>query len=447
MAYVTEKIPEFIVDHEQMYYHRIMFDLATAVAEVERATDALARGLEPDEVLASDAMSLVKRLAKAERQLAGVKMRLAGRVAETPVWQHRGHRSAAHWLASESGTSVAEAVSTLQTAERAKALPATTDALRDGRLSRSQAAAVADAAEAVPEAEADLLGLAERESLKGLRDEAARRKQAGIDEQARHAAIHASRHVRFGTDADGAATMSVRATTSAMAEIRAGIAHFQSEVFERARRDGLREPFEAYAVDGLVAMARAAMCPGADASTRTPTKVIVRVDHTALVRGHVEPGETCDIADVGPIPVAEVRSLFDSNDPFVAVVGTDRKGRITTVSHLGRRKVVTVAALLDHLVEHGHDVTVARTSRRPDVYQRTALDWTTPTCSVVGCDQPRREIDHRDDWALTHHTVLHELDPYCKFHHYLKGHKGYRLESGNGRRRMLPPGPDPPAPP
>ena len=66
----------------------------------------------------------------------------------------------------------------------------------------------------------------------------------------------------------------------------------------------------------------------------------------------------------------------------------------------------------------------AGSSRRPDAYQRTALDWTTPTCSVVGCDQPRREIDHRDDWARTHHTVLHELDPYCKFHHYLKGHKG-----------------------
>ena len=102
--------------------------------------------------------------------------------------------------------------------------------------------------------------------------------------------------------------------------------------------------------------------------------------------------------------------------------------------------------LVDHLVEDGHDVTVARTSR-PDVDRCTALDWTTPTCSVAGCDQPRREIDHRDDWARTHHTVLHELDPYCKFHHYLKGHKGYRLETGTGRRRLLPPDPDPPHPP
>ena len=298
-----------------------------------------------------------------------------------------------------------------------------------------------------PRPKPTLLGLAERDSLKGLRDEAARRKQAGIDEQARHAAIHASRHVRFGTDADGAATMSVRATTSAMAEIRAGIAHFQSEVFERARRDGLREPFEAYAVDGLVAMARAAMSPGSDRSKRTPTKVIVRIDHSALARGHVEPGETCDIANVGPIPVAEVRSLFDAGDAFVAVVGTDEKEQVTTVAHLGRRKVVSVDVLVDQLVEHGHDVTAARLSRRPDVYQCTALDWTTPTCSVAGCDQPRREIDHRDDWVRTHHTVLHELDPYCKFHHYLKGHKGYRLETGMGRRRLLPPDPDPPHPP
>jgi hypothetical protein len=311
-----------------------MFDLAAAVAEVERATDALARGLEPDEVLASRAMALVKRMAKAERQLAGAKMRLAGRVAETPVWQHQGHRSAAHWLASESGTSVAEAVSTLQTAARVKQLPATTDALREGRLSRPQAAAVTDAAEVAPAAEAALPGPADRESLKGLRDEAVRRKQAGLDEQARHEAALASRHVRFGADADGAATMSVRTTTSAMAEIRAGIAHFQSGIFEQARRDGRRDPFEAYAVDGLVAMARAAMHPGGDAHTRTPTKVIVRVDHAALARGHVDPGETCDIPCVGTIPVAEVTSLLDAGEAFVAVVGTDAQDRVTTVAHL-----------------------------------------------------------------------------------------------------------------
>ncbi len=71
---------------------------------MEQAIDRVARGLEPEVVTASAAMGLLKTVAKSERQLAGVKMRLAGRVAETPVWQHQGHRSPAHWLAGQSST-------------------------------------------------------------------------------------------------------------------------------------------------------------------------------------------------------------------------------------------------------------------------------------------------------------------------------------------------------
>jgi len=249
-----------------------VFDLAAAVAEVEQAIDRLARGLEPEQVTASAAMRLVRTLGRCERQLGGVKMRLAGRVADTPVWQHPAHRSPAHWLAGESGSSVAEAVGVLETATAVKDLPATLDAVRDGSLSRAQAAAIADAAAVAPDAEADLLALAGRDSLKALRDEAARRKTAHLDEHERHARVHASRHVRFGTEPDGAATMSVRATTEVMAEIRAGIAHFQDLEFEAARKAGRRDPFEAYAVDGLAAMARAAMARAAMGGGATATR-------------------------------------------------------------------------------------------------------------------------------------------------------------------------------
>jgi hypothetical protein len=102
--------------------------------------------------------------------------------------------------------------------------------------------------------------------------------------------VHASRHVRFGSEPDGAATMSVRTTTDAMAEIKAAVAHHQTKIFELARKEGLRDPFEAYAADGLLAMARASLSGGT--GKRLPTKIIVRVDHTALVRGHVEPASS-----------------------------------------------------------------------------------------------------------------------------------------------------------
>src|SRR5579862_9792933 len=167
-----------------------MFEIRAAVERLCGAVDALARGLDPEVVPASACLGLVADVARAERQLAGVKARLAGRVAETPIWQRQGHRSAAHWLAGQSGTSVAEAVSVLQTAELLKGLPAVTDAVVDGKLSRAQSAAVADAASVAPGAEGDLLAIAQKESLKGLKDEAARRKVAHLDEQARWQRVH-----------------------------------------------------------------------------------------------------------------------------------------------------------------------------------------------------------------------------------------------------------------
>ena len=212
------------------------------LADLERAVDAVVVGCDPDLVTASCAMELVGRIDRLERRLAGLKMGLAGRVAESQVWKHRGDRSAAHWLAGQAGTSVADAVNTLETASRLKDLPATAAAVRDGRLSKAQAHTVADAAAVAPDAEADLIGLAGRESVKALRDEGARRKQAHVDENARYEAIRASRHVRFGTDPDGAATMGVRTTPDAMAEIKAAIAFYQTKIFEVARNSRAAGP-------------------------------------------------------------------------------------------------------------------------------------------------------------------------------------------------------------
>ena len=135
----------------------------------------------------------------------------------------------------------------------------------------------------------------------------------------------------------------------------------------------------------------------------------MRVDHAALVRGHTEPGEICEVAGLGPIPVAAARELMA--DAFIAAVVT-RGVDVTTVAHLGRR---------------------------PTAYQETALEWQAPVCSVAGC--PRTvaiEHDHRTPWAEAQTTATDNLDPLCHFHHELKTHRGYRLEPGTGRRRLLP---------
>ena len=84
----------------------------------------------------------------------------ARRVEESNVWRHDGDRSAAHFLAHKTGTTVGQAISTLEVAHRLEDLPATDEAFRGGALSEVQAAAVTAAAEADPTAEQALLAKA-----------------------------------------------------------------------------------------------------------------------------------------------------------------------------------------------------------------------------------------------------------------------------------------------
>ena len=83
--------------------------------------------------------------------------------------------------------------------------------------------------------------------------------------------------------------------------------------------------------------------------------VMVRVDLDALLRGHAEGDECCEIDDQGPIPVPMARDM--ANDSFLRLV-FHRSGDIRAVSHLGR----TINQQL-----------------------RTALVFRDRTCVVPGC--------------------------------------------------------------
>src|SRR5207244_6870412 len=86
-------------------------------------------------------------------------------------------RSAAHFIAHKTGTSVGRTQAALETAERLAQLPATAEAFRAGTLSEIQAEAVASAAAANPNEERRLL---ERPAgtYKHLRDECRRARHA-----------------------------------------------------------------------------------------------------------------------------------------------------------------------------------------------------------------------------------------------------------------------------
>lgn len=391
-----------------------MFDGSEIVAIRERL-GRFAAAFDPALLAAADAAALVAHAAAIESMAATVKALAAKRVADTSLWKAGGDRTPAHHLARTTGTTIGHARELLDTAGRLGSLPATDAAARRGELSASQVAAIADAATVAPDAEARLVATAKATSLGELRDECVRTKTAALpDPEAHHRAIHAGRFARRRTCADGAAELVYRSTTDEVAAVWSAVQGFADREFTRARADGRRESFDAYAADGLLAMARAAASGGAPGA-RPPrsAKVIVRIDHAALVRGRVRSGEVCEVAGVGPVAVAAVRDMLASGDPFVAAVVT-RGTDITRVVHLGRR---------------------------PVALQRTALEWRSPSCSALGCTQAARlETDHRIDWAATRHTTLDELDLLCTHHHALKTRENWQLVAGVGKRRMVPPG-------
>jgi len=136
-----------------------------------------------------------------------------------------------------------------------------------------------------------------------------------------------------------------------------------------------------------------------DIIDRSPTcSVMVRVDLSALLRGHAVEGELCEIDGQGPIPVPMARDM--ANDSFLRLV-FHRAGDIRAVSHLGR--------------------TINRTLR-------TALAHRDRMCVVPGCGVHfGLEIDHVIPVADDGPTEIDNLALLCSHHHFLKTYEGWTL--------------------
>ena len=384
----------------------------------------LVRGLDAERLAPSDAVALVDWFAEVERLVVAGKAIAAGAAAAGGTWRATGDRSAADWLAKRTGTTVGEARSVLDTAERIAPSSATDAAFRNGDLSLKQAEAVAAGAGADPAAEQALLDAARSRSLQELRDESARvRAAAEPDPAARHERIHRSRYWRRWTDAEGGRCGAYRLTPEAAAVVEAAAQPFIDAAIDAARRTGEHEPSDAYAADGLVAMATATTrgASAGDGSTPRPRggrgrrrlrdrrELIGLVDLAALQRGDVAAGETCEIAGVGPVPVEVARRVFGD-------------------------------ALLRIVIRDGCDIrTVVHTGRTANALQETAvLVRDGGRCVRPRCPLPISEIDHITGFSATRTTTLDDLGGLCGHDHDLKtrhGHTYERLADGRIRWR------------
>ena len=134
--------------------------------------DAVVAELEPERADVDGALDLIALFARVRKAAAAGEAVVARRVDECGAHRSTGHRSTAHLLAELGGTTLGRAADVVDTGKRLRDRPATDAALRAGAVSIEQAHAVMAAAEADPDAEAELLALAGRESLRRLAERA-----------------------------------------------------------------------------------------------------------------------------------------------------------------------------------------------------------------------------------------------------------------------------------
>jgi hypothetical protein len=377
---------------------------------MRRQREFLAR-LDPDTLTGRDAARLLEYFSKLERLGTAGSMVVAPVVDDRLVWRQEGHRSAASYLAEKTGRTEGQANGVLETARQLGDLPETAVCLRRGDFSAAQIKEIASAAAVHPAAEAELLDVAARTGLKGLRTRCQKMKAIAsweTGEMGRYNAIRKSRFFRHSIEPDGAVRLEARLTPGDGARIVEAVKAKATVFFEEARAAGQYESMSAYAADGLVSLAADAVL-GIGTGIARPT-VVLRVDLAALKRGETEGDEVCEIPGIGPVPLASAtRALGDAFVKIVIAEGRD----VGNVCHLGR----SVPA---HVV--------------------TALEERDPVCAVPKCDMTSRlENHHLVPFTDGGPTRLSNLVRICKWHHDLLTYEGWTLEGRPGDWSWHPP--------
>lgn len=415
------------------YVDRVLEELK----EIRDKSRRLLGSFEPRLYSGEDAVRLVEEMSELERMFTAGKLKAAIRVEETRVHEKDGHTRAGSWLAEITGEPVGTAIGGLETMRSAIKHSVVGEALSKGEISVAQAKQIASACEASPDEAPSLLDAATDLSFDQLKkrcDQVRFGSKSNAEEIDRYERLRRSRSCRTWVDHQGAGHLEAKMTPDALSVLRQCLAPFERQVLgQNPDRD---EPRAAYQADALVAMAKAAItgagANGADTAAgtadaagadgaggaggtkkrrRTTPQILlsIRADLEALKRGHAIAGETCEIPGIGPVPVEVARSVLGE-------------------------------ALLELVITDGTDVsTVVTDSRTIRKALRVALRERDQVCCVPGCNtSDPLEVDHYvTDFIAGGTTEASNLARICTWHHYVKTHKGWRLEGGPGHWRFV----------
>ena len=388
--------------------------IVSDLEEFRKSAHRVCESFEPKDVSGEVAGWIVDVADEIEKLSASIKLRAAGRVEETGLYKHQGHRTAGQWLATKTGEPVGKEISQLETLKAAERHPVVENALRNGELSVERAKQITAAADRFPEHAGQLVEASSKQGFDEFKktcDQIRFAARSVEDEITRHERMRKSRNCRMWTDSEGFGRIDAKLTPDSYAVVKSNLERFENEVFDNARAEGAHESRQAYKADALVAMAeascsRAGLQKSEGTTTKSPiqTQVRIRVDLDALMRGYAEAGETCEIPGVGRVAVPVAR----------AVLGE---------------------ALLELVITNGVDVsTVVSDTRYIRRALNIALEERDPTCVVPGCNATQfLERDHwRTDFAKKGKTEIDNLARLCTYHHREKTHGGWVLGGGPG---------------
>jgi hypothetical protein len=405
---------------------------AGEVTELVTHLHTLASRFDPDQIPDGDVAGLVVDLGRAGRLVDGMLTRAARRATETSAHETTGAKDAATLIATATGTSTAQAKKMLKTSEQLVDQPDVDKAVTDGTLSTDQAVVVSETVADAPEKAGELIVDATSQTLPELRKKARDIRTAADPDPEITRRRHLTRRAfRSWTESDGEWKAFIQGPGDLGARIEAALRGEHDAVFRTAHAAGQREDDACYRFDALLNLLEGHTADGdagptPQGATETPatgtgeagetavrrqrrrtgrqTKVIIRVDGSALVRGEVADGETCEIAGIGRVALSAVREQIPD-------------------------------AHITYVITNGQDVTVAHLGRQVTAHQRTALEARGYQCEVPGCTADHLlEIDHVTGWAITRTTRLSDLAWLCTTHHRQKSRRHYRLLGPPGQR-------------
>ena len=412
--------------------------------ELRAATIALSKvvkRIDPDSVPLSQAFQFWQACDLIGRYGSNAAMALARRVDESDSWKKAGCASPDQFRARAGGIGLGDAKRQGKASRQLEDLPDTRDAMREGQLSPEQVELIADAAEANPAAEHDLIDSASKKGVKDLKDDCGRAKQqADRDPDATRRRVRGERRFGIAGRTDSSAALYGNGPTDEAAVLDAALQPIVDRFYRERRGTPEQAERQAYMWDALMEIVRGrvdspAPATGDDTATgkRSRTRpdylAILRIDMAALIRGWVEGDETCEIPGLGPVPISRAREMLsDSSIRLVITKGID----VANYTYLGRG---------------------------PNAAQDIALLWSQGVCQNIACSHRHRERDHRDPHADVRCSELAIFDDLCDFDHDLETYQGWALVDGTGRRAFVAPtdprhpkhtraGPEPPdAPP